>query len=437
MKNITSIFIFFMTPCLISGQNILTFKQCADLAINNNLYIKNASLSEKIAVYEFKTKIGKLLPSINGIAENKYSWGREIDPTTNSFINKDFKSYSGNVTALYTLFSGFYNLKSIKAAKQEIEINKANIQKIKNEIIIDLAQKYITILYLQETIIVNQEQIESSNKQLEIGELKFNSGVIAESEIFKLRSQKATEDLILITNKNQLIANFIDLKQLMNIPLEREIQLAKPNLLYYENSELNENPFTLLKKAVNIHPSLLMSLLINDKAKTEISIARSYRMPTLNLKFTYGSNYSDSNSLPFNDQIDENLSSVLKLSLLIPIFNQFEVSYRIKQSKLNYQQTKLETQIEENRLSRVVLQAINDTKAAKKKQEASAIAFEFSQKSFDSDQLKYELGKININELNFTKTNFINAQAELIRAKYEFLFNNALINFYLGDYFSL
>jgi outer membrane protein TolC len=130
------------------------------------------------------------------------------------------------------------------------------------------------------------------------------------------------------------------------------------------------------------------------------------------------------------------LVTSLKLSLVIPIFNQLETTYRIKQNKLSFEQSKIKTKIEENRITKMVLQAISDTKASSKKQEAATIAFKYAQKSYESDRLKYELGKININELNTTKTNYQNAQSELIKAKYELILNTALIRYYLGEEFT-
>lgn len=423
---------------LVLCQEKLTYKDCVNLAIKNNLSIKSASISEKIAVYKYRINVGQLLPIITGNVDNKYSWGREIDPTTNAFIDDNLKAYTGNMTGLMTLFSGFYNLKSIQSAKQEVEINKALQQKIQNEITIELSQKFIEILYFQELILANKEQILGSEKQLEFAKLKFESGVISESEVFKIQSQKASEELVLVTNENRLNLNEIELKQLLNIPLEKKIELIKPAFLVSEKSKLDENDYEITKKAVAINPSYSMSKWIENKAKTEIALARSAKMPILNLKYTYGSNFSDSDPLvSYNDQINNNLASVLKLSLIVPIFNQFETTFKIKQNKLSYEQAKLETKMEENRLSKVVLQAINDTKAANKKQETSTIAFEFAKKSYEADVLKYELGKINSNDFNFTKSNYKNAQVELINSKYELLFNTGILNFYLGEDFSL
>ena len=110
---------------------------------------------------------------------------------------------------------------------------------------------------------------------------------------------------------------------------------------------------------------------------------------------------------------------------------------KIKTSKIGYKQSKLDTEITKNYLSKEVLKAIADTKTALKKNESSSLGYEFSRKSYEADALKFELGKINITELNVTKIAYNNAQAELIQSKYELLFNNALINFYLGDEFKL
>ena len=438
MKKSILIFFVILQMNLVFCQEKLTYKDCVNLAVKNNLSIKSASISEKIAVYKLRSNVGQLLPIITGNVDNKYSWGREIDPTTNAFIDDNLKAYTGNMTGLLTLFSGFYNLKAIKSAKQEVEINKALQQKIQNEITIELSQIFIEILYFQELIVANKEQILGSEKQLEFAKLKFDSGVIAESEVFKIQSQKASEELILVTNQNRLIISEIALKQLLNIPLERKIELIKPAFLVSEKSKLEENEYEITKKAVSINPSYSMSKWIENKAKTEIALARSAKMPILNLKYTYGSNFSDSDPLiSYNDQINNNLASVLKLSLIVPIFNQFETTFKIKQNKLSFEQAKLETKIEENRLSKVILQAINDTKAANKKQETATIAFEFAKKSYEADLLKYELGKINSNEFNFTKLNYINAQVELINSKYEQLFNTGLLNFYLGEDFSM
>jgi|GEM_PF-968349 len=443
MKKI--LFLAFLVVSNISfGQDLMTYKDCLDLALKNNLDIQSALNNEQIAKFQYRASYGNLLPSIYGTMNNKNSWGREIDPKTNVFVNQDIKNFVGYINTSFNLFSGFSTLNSIKLAKEERKISRSAVKKIENEVTISLAEKFITILYLQEIVVANQEQIKSSEKQLELALLKFNSGVIPESEVFKVKSQKATEEMNLLTNQNHLTDNMISLKQLMNVPLEKEIVLIKPILNLDKNVTLDEDPYSLIKKAIAINPSYEMSLLKEKKARTSLALSRAPLYPSINFLYQYGSNYTNTDIvattkeiIPLKDQVKNNEVNIFRISVVVPIFSQFDNYSKIKTNKLLLKQSKMDTQMTQNQLSKEVLKAITDTKTSIKKNEASSIAFEFSQKSYEADVLKFELGKINISELNLTKYNFNNSQAELIQSKYELLYNNALIKFYLGENFTL
>lgn len=420
------------------AQDVLSYQDCLNLALKNNLQLKSALNSEKIAQYQYTASYGKLLPNVFGSIDNKNSWGREIDPNSNLFVNTDVRNYVGYMNANYNLFAGFSAINNIRLNKQELRINQTNIKRVQNEIAIDLAEKFITILYLQEIIIANQDQIKSSENQLALAQLKFEAGTIAESEVFKIKSQKATEELNLLTNQNRLTDNMVSIKQLMNLPLEKEIVLIKPILKLDKNIDLEKDPFEIINKAILINPQYKMSLLREKKARAALGVARASRYPILSVRAQYGSNYTNTDLVyDFEDQLSNNEINVLRFNLIVPIFSQMDNYSKAKTSKMLYKQSKVDTQITKNELSQEVMKAITDTKTSMKKNEASSIAFEFSEKSFQADALKFELGKININELNNTKINYINSQAQLIQSKYELLYNNALIKFYLGEEFSL
>jgi outer membrane protein len=434
----TIVILLFILSNIAFGQDVMTYQDCLNLALKNNLQLKSALNSEKIAKYQYTASYGKLLPNFFGSLDNRNTWGREVDPQTNLFVNTDIKNYIGYINANYNLFAGFSALNSIRYSKQEFKINQENIKRVENVISISLAEKFITILYLQEIISANQEQIKSSEKQLEVALLKFNAGSIAESEVFKIKSQKATEELNLLTNQNRLTDNMVSIKQLMNIPLEKEIVLIKPIMKLDNNIAIEQSPYDIINKAILINPSYKISLLREKKARAALAVARSTKYPLLTMRAQYGANYTNTDEVfDFNEQLKNNEINILRLNLIIPIFSQMDNYSKSKTSKMLYKQSKVDTEIAKNELSKEVMKAITDTKTSIKKNEASSIAFEFSEKSYEADALKFELGKININELNVTKATYINSQAQLIQSKYELLYNNALIKFYLGEAFSL
>ena len=435
-KYVFSILYFFYFGFNIQAQTNLTFEKCLEIAFKNNLNIKNAEISEEIANYQHKGTIAKLLPTVSGSFSNNYSWGRGIDPSTNTFVNQEFKSYSGGLNSGINLFSGFQNINSIKLAKQELESNKTTIQKIKNEIIIEIATKYTNIIYLKEIIKSNEQQITSTQKQLELNQSKFELGYIPESDIFKIKSQLANEQLTLINNINQLSINELDLKQLINLPYTSKITLEpiKDNL--FSKLNIDKNDESSINKALEQNPAYQLTLINQKKSKINLALSRAVLYPSLNAGFGINSAYSNNNTFfNFNEQINNNLAYGLSFSLSIPIFNQLQNRFKVKENNLNYQKTLIDTDIEKNRLSKVVIQAINDANASYSKYESSLSALEFSQKSYEADFLKLELGKISTNEFINTKNIYINNQAELIRSKYELMFNQSLVKFYLENIF--
>lgn len=428
----------FIFACNVYCQKVLSFEDCLNIAFENNLSLKNANISEQISNYQLTNSKTKLLPSINASVSNNYSWGRGIDPNTNTYINQEFKSFNGGVGSNLILFNGFSNLTAIKLAKQEVELNKTTVQKIKNEITIDIASKFTTILYLQEIVKSNQEQLLSTQKQLQLIETKFEQGYVAESEVFKIKSQKASEELTLVNNQNLVSTNILDLKQLLNMSLDEEIKLITPVEKLFSKLETVSKNSAIISNAVTKNPSYLISKISQQKSKLNISSAKSSIFPTLSTGFNWGSAYSNSNQLQnFSEQFRNNRSYSLNVTLSIPVFSQLSNHYKIKENKLNYEKSVIDTQIEENRLSKVITQAINDANASFIKYEASLSNLEFSQKSYEADQLKFDLGKISTNELLITKNSFVNAQSQLIQSKYELLYNQALVNFYINQKFTL
>ncbi len=440
MKKIVQKLLFFML-CLASAfsfsQEVLSFQDCLNRAFSKNLLLQSSVVDQKIADTQYKKSFAKLLPTINGDISSNTSIGRGIDPDTNTFFNDKYTSYSGEIRSRLVLFDGLLNITNIKLAKQEVELNKANWEKTKNDITIEIATKFTNILYLEEIIKAIGEQIKVTEKQIELVQTKFKEGYIAESEVYKIKSQKSTEELNLINTQSLLNLNYIDLKQLLNIPVDKEITLKVPRQELFAEVKYSYSK-EFLEKALKQSPDYTISKINEMKAKTNIAIARAPLLPTVSTGFDVGTSFYNPNSLYNNsEQINNNVSYNFSVNVSIPIFNQLQDVYKLKESKLLFNKTQIGKQIEKNKVSKVVLQAINDANVAYKKYDSSLSAFQFAEKSFVADQLKFQYGKISANELHITKNSFVSAQSDLIKSKYELLFSQALIQFYENNIFIL
>lgn len=260
--------LFLSSTKIIYSQDTFNLKKAIDVALEQNLQIKNQLLNEQYAQLGLKNAKDRLLPTANGYLSGSSSWGRGIDPFTNTYINQNFNSYNGGINANWNLFNGFYDVNNIKLQKQELASNKSNLQKIKNDITIDVIQKYTNILYLKENQKIIQEQIQISKKNLELVLKKIDEGVAAKNERFKLQAQLDNENWNFISISNLLNQNILDFKQLLNISLEKEIILQDVTISLQEM----QNASLALPNTWDASPSLISKKIELEKSKLNYNI---------------------------------------------------------------------------------------------------------------------------------------------------------------------
>ena len=416
------------------GQERLSYGACVDRAFQENLQLKRALLDLEVATLQLKQQKTDMLPKLNGTVRNNTSIGRSVDPVTNGFVDRRFTSLSGTANASVYLFEGMKTAHAIKAAKQQVEQNSSQVQALKNDIMVDVALVYMRINYLLELIRSREQQLEASAQLVSLTKLRLNAGRVPASALFKVLSQQGTEQVALVQSQNELTLAYLDLRQLLNAQPTEEV-LVRP---LDASSELLEVEFRAPTAseaafAVEMQPALAAKRHNASRLYHQIAVARANKLPSLQLTGALGSNYSNTNQdFAFRQQLNNNMYYGTGIVLSLPLFNSLRNNLLIRESRLRYQQGLLDADIERNRVSRVVQQAITEAEAARQSWDAARKAEEFARKSYDADNLKYQYGTISVFELNQTKTVYLNAQTDLFKAKYELILRAKLVSFYQG-----
>ena len=68
---------------------------------------------------------------------------------------------------------------------------------------------------------------------------------------------------------------------------------------------------------------------------------------------------------------------------------------------------------------------------------SSEEAVKSNEDAFELTRAKYENGKATITEFNEQKNNLLKAQSDMVQAKYEFLYQATLLDFYRGEQLDL
>lgn len=415
------------------AQQRLTYADCVERALRQNLQLKRALLDVEATTVRLKLQKTRLLPQVGGVVRNNLSVGRSIDPLTNGYVDRRFNSVTGGISSGVYLFEGFKTANAIKAAKQEVAQSTDQLQAIKNDVTVEVALAYMRINYLLELINSRQQQVEASAHLVALTKLKVNAGRVSESALFKVQAQQATEQLDVVNSQNELALAYLDLRQLINAPPTESLVFAPLEYPKALESEFRPPAPEEVARTIEAQPALLASRHSAMRLYHQIAVARAEKLPALQLTGTLGSNYSNTNqTYDFRNQFNNNLFYGTGLVLSLPLFNGFRSNLLVRESRLRYQQGLLDVDIERNRVTRVVQQAIADADAARQSWAAARKAEEFARKSYEADQLKYEYGTISVFELNQSKAVYVNAQTDLFKAKYELILRTRLVGFYQG-----
>ena len=83
-------------------------------------------------------------------------------------------------------------------------------------------------------------------------------------------------------------------------------------------------------------------------------------------------------------------------------------------------------------LYKEIQQVYYNAVAAQAKHESSGVARESAQEAFRLAQAKYENGKATITEFNEAKNRYLKSESDLVQARYEYLYQTTLLDFYRG-----
>lgn len=423
-----------------------TLDDCITYALEHNIEIKQQeSIADTKKIYLSESKWA-YAPNISFSNGYSLSSGRVLDPTTYDFIEN--QTVSGNNTSIsagITLFGGMGNLHNLKRAQLDLKSSILGIEKIKNDITLNVIAYYLEVLGAQEAI-HNAEQVVATlriqeQKTAKLVEVKKVTNV----DLLQIQSQLSDAQNEVLSAKNQLYIAKFNLCQLLEIEDYMSFETVIPNDAFIENYILPNDVMTVVD-AANSLPQIQMAQLDINIAARNIGIARAAYYPTLSLSGAYGSSYSDARlktfqnpdgtyryeAYPFFDQYRDNANKYISLSLNVPIFNRFSARKNVQKQKVAMQQALYALRVIEKQVTKEVNLAYIDARIAWDKYLSSKKYIATASEAARQIEYKYNLGITTVIEYNISLNNLVNANTKYIQAKYEYIFKTKIVDFYFN-----
>ena len=414
------------------SQMVWTLNDCINYAIEKNITIKDAELSKDNADVNLMASKSSRLPNLTGSAAQSLSFGNSIDPITSDFVSQHINSTNLGVNTSITLFQG--NQINNQIAQDKLSLNQSlfNVEESKNNIKLSILEAYLQALYNKESIVVAENNLLASEKELERAKSRLDVGTIAMNDYTDALSQAATNKYNVISAKNSYEQQILTLKQLLELgPLDTlEIEEIDENTSLVN---LVPDKMAVYKQALENLPELKASELNVAISEKDLDIAKGSYLPTLSLTGSLGSGYTSIDYTNFVDQLDVNFNQKVGLSLSIPIFNRNQTKAQVKRAEINIDKSKLQLASTGKEIFKKIETAWQNSVSAQEQLLAAESSRNAALESYKLAQKKYELGALSTTDLVVSQNTYTNAEQNYIQAKYLSILYYQLLQFYQGN----
>ena len=415
-----------------------TLQDCIDYAMENNITLLKSQLQKKTATEELKGAKAALLPTLSASTNQSLGYQPWKDSgmsyVTNGTVNTkvDKTSYNGSysLSGQWTVWNGNRNINTIKLDQLSEEQAELQSQETANSIQERIAQIFAQILYLDESVKVSEQTLETSKKNEERGQEMLEVGKMSKADLAQLSAQRANDEYAIVEAKSQLMNYKLQLKQLLEITDEEQFDVAIPEISdAYIMAEIPSLQ-SVYEQALMNRPEIERLQLSIKSSEVSVSIAKAGWMPSVNLT---GGITTSTNSLSSNgwgSQMKSNVNSSLGLGVTVPIYDGRSTKTSVNKAKINQLQAQLNLLDQQKTLYSDIQQFWLNAWTNQQKYQAAKSSVESAQQSYDLLSEQFRLGLKNIVELMSGKDKLLSAQQNQLQSKYLTLYNQQMLQFY-------
>ena len=422
---------------------VITIDEAISIALENNYSLKQAKNELDLAEDLIFSEKADFLPSVSASMNGSRTTGQQfiferfsedLDP----FVDVSSQSISGGMNANINLFNGFNNILTLKSSQSNKESREQQYERAKELVIFNTASRYLQVLLDKELLAIAKQNLETSTAQLEQVQAQVELGARPMVDLFNQEAQVANDELVVTQRENTLSLNSLLLIRQLEIDPLGAYDFVVPDLTLNGLPWMDVNLRSLVNEALITRSDILSAEASISSLRYQLQVTKNSLLPTLRASAGVSSRYSDQysiggNEVSFSDQFfDQQVNRSLGLSFNVSLFNNWNRMYSIQSSQVQLKNAELNLDNSKMQVIQEVSQAYNDYSSYVKQLEASEKSLVASERAFQTQQERYNLGASTLIELTQAQSSFVSAQSNYTQAMYNLIFQEKLLDFYLG-----
>jgi len=416
------------------AQEAMSLYACMAYAVENSSKKKIQDADNADALVSRRDAILKAFtPKVSAGTYAYSNFGRAVDPETNTYISSTSFNNGYSVDGSIMLFDGFSALNNIKISNIAVKMGISQEQKLRDEICLSVMEAYYNVLFHTQMVEVMESQIEAARSNLTLVKKQLELGQ-------KGRADLADREYQLINSRNQKDEAVLTLKALMLWPVEEVLPVDMSAVRdSFELPEIcMESAAEITSFAHENNPAVRIAKGKMDQARYELKTAKWQFLPSLSLNGGWSTSYytypgrKDYQAIPFGTQFRNNGGEYIQLSLSIPIYDRLSRHSNLSKKKNDWRRARAEYEQTLHDVESEISRAIQDSKGA------LAAFFQAEKRSVVQEEA-YRLGErkmlqglISPIEFQTVSNDYLNAKAEQLNARFQYLLKSSVVSYYKG-----
>ena len=443
MKRIVILIGWLMVASVVSAQS-WSLDDCMKYAAEHATDVKRETINARQRKQDYHHAVAAFLPTVSGGVQGQYAWGRNINPETNTYNNVTTLNNYYQLYAELNVFDGFATINAFKQAQLSRDFSATAMQKMQDNIAIDVMQKYVDAAYAEASIQIASEKLSESRHMLAKMQRLYELGEKGRPDVVQMESQVAEDEYSLTHQQNMARQSLLALKSAMNYPIGDELKLdiqSKDKEKSLASCQLTigdkPNSENIYKNFLNISPDMKSAEYEVELARYDYKIAKGRLLPSLSLSGGITTNYYKNLSLKgqydgFASQFRNNRGEYLALTLSIPIYNS-DRWHSMKKARNNWQLAQVNLEETRRKLHDQIAQAIMDAEGyakelhqMQKKVASDSIAYHMSSR-------KFEEGMLSTFDLHTSAQTLLESRIKELQMQMLLIIKQRLVGYYEGE----
>ena len=373
----------------------------------------------------------QFLPYISASANANLSFGRGIDPETNTYGTKQNLGTSFGLSMSLPIFDGLVNINNYKMNKSYVRTSQTTAQMRADEVSLAVIKAFYNVVYCKELVRQVGLSLEVAQENLRQTRRQEQMGLKSRADVDEMSATVADNEYQLVNQQNLLDIARLDLKAAMSWPVEREIEIDGRL-----QSVSEENTYSCEIDLMELPAAKIAGEKLHQR-KLAVRIARGNLIPGISLSAGMSTSYYKTlnmhyDAAPFHRQFKDNIGKSISTGISIPLFGRLSKYNSLKNSKLSYKIEQAAYDETMRNLTTEMMKLVMNLEGARKEYLSSISRLTAVESAHAANQRKYELGKISALELSTSSSRLAQARATLTGKQIQLLIQKMQYDYYNG-----